>query len=333
MLLDGTKPVSLNDSWHNPGLLCGCLPKKTADLITNYCNNSNRPKLNSTIYVKTRGRLGNNLCEIAGSYIFSQLFGVRVMYIWNTVTLPAVFPHIDESFIKENDRINTYLNTLPRIDQRIIASEEIGKFLIKYLTTGDVYLHTYMDVPGEYVNGSARGACKNHILQLFTFNKYLRLKAKQFLTSVSVLSKFLTPNLSRVVKVGLHIRRGDFLESDVMKANGIEVPNITYFTKAMDWFNANFENPVFIATSDDRQWCNEQLIDKGVFLTGNDNSAEQDMATISSCDHVITSLGTYSFWSGYLADGIVVKPTRRKVAYSLQMKPNPSTNIIEITYQ
>nr|XP_027226115.1 galactoside 2-alpha-L-fucosyltransferase 2-like [Penaeus vannamei] len=51
-------------------------------------------------------------------------------------------------------------------------------------------------------------------------------------------------------------------------------------------------------------------------------SAFEDMALLSSCNHSIVTMGSYGFWTGYLAGGEVVYPdvwTRRRYRFAREM--------------
>ncbi|KAK7444736.1 hypothetical protein BaRGS_00040403 [Batillaria attramentaria] len=72
--------------------------------------------------------------------------------------------------------------------------------------------------------------------------------------------------------------------------------------------NLHTQNVTFIVACQDRDWCKQNLRpeDNGIkFLAGN-NPPEVDMLSLSMLDHVIISVGTYSWWVGFLNTGIVV---------------------------
>jgi len=52
--------------------------------------------------------------------------------------------------------------------------------------------------------------------------------------------------------------------------------------------------PVFIVTSDDSKWCLQNLQSApDVFVIGEENSPESDLALLSSCNHTIFAYGTF----------------------------------------
>ncbi|KAK7074847.1 Glycosyl transferase 11 [Halocaridina rubra] len=90
---------------------------------------------------------------------------------------------------------------------------------------------------------------------------------------------------------------------------GATLPNILYFKRALKHYRLKFGNAtVFIATSDDYEYLESELSDeKDVFLAKG-NSPTEDMALLSSCNHSIITMGSFSFWAGYLTGGEVVYP-------------------------
>ncbi|CAG5128534.1 unnamed protein product [Candidula unifasciata] len=106
--------------------------------------------------------------------------------------------------------------------------------------------------------------------------------------------------------VGVHIRRGDFLNGGNPKL-GYGVPEKSYFSKAFKWMQSKFpdRNITYLVASDDLNWCNDNLKSDNVLALPNAPPAIH-MAILSSCDHVIMSGGTYGWWSSFLAGGYVV---------------------------
>ncbi|CAG5128535.1 unnamed protein product [Candidula unifasciata] len=106
--------------------------------------------------------------------------------------------------------------------------------------------------------------------------------------------------------VGVHIRRGDFLNGGNPKL-GYGVPEKSYFLKAFKWMQSKFPNRniTYLVASDDLNWCNDNLKSDNVLALPNAPPAIH-MAILSSCDHVIMSGGTYGWWSSFLAGGYVV---------------------------
>ncbi|XP_061181126.1 galactoside 2-alpha-L-fucosyltransferase Sec1-like [Saccostrea echinata] len=109
-------------------------------------------------------------------------------------------------------------------------------------------------------------------------------------------------NTSRenVTLIAVHVRRGDM----VNHAFGYLVATKEYFAKAVQLFS-NYSSPIFIVCSNDLGWSKANFPKnyKVEFISG--NSAEVDLALMASCDHMISSVGSFSWWAGWLNNGTV----------------------------
>lgn len=100
--------------------------------------------------------------------------------------------------------------------------------------------------------------------------------------------------LSKEVSVGVHVRRGDFIEYDYHKSAG-KYGNIIKTLK-YDLIKQN-KKPSFFVFSDNLQWCKENKSslkfndsDDVVFVEGNDVDARNyiDMQLMTFCDYLIS---------------------------------------------
>ena len=138
----------------------------------------------------------------------------------------------------------------------------------------------------------------------FTFKSHIKK------TALDILYKARPNNWhnKQFIQVGLHVRRTDMITKRRQKMGYVST-KMSYFKNAMDYFISNHSHVQFVIASDDISWCRQHLsITKpGVavhFLSG--NSPPVDMAVLSSCDHVIISLGTFGWWAGWLCQGQTV---------------------------
>ncbi|XP_069121395.1 galactoside alpha-(1,2)-fucosyltransferase 2-like [Argopecten irradians] len=108
-----------------------------------------------------------------------------------------------------------------------------------------------------------------------------------------------------VTKVGIHIRRGDYVREKRPLADS------EYVESAKKYFLERYQRVLFIvATNLDeeaRLWSEENVINgTGVSVFSGFNDRYVDMAILSLCNHVIISTGTYGWWAGFLNKGTVV---------------------------
>lgn len=138
-------------------------------------------------------------------------------------------------------------------------------------------------------------------------NKQLVFKPKSTASAenviAEVLKKFNVSSRRDVVLVAMHIRRGDMTMKNTY---GHEVATPEYLYKAVDHFN-NFLNVIYVVCSTDLTWikANMPKIAERVYFNTPNAYPENDLALIASCDHVITTVGTFGWWGAWFSGGLV----------------------------
>lgn len=101
--------------------------------------------------------------------------------------------------------------------------------------------------------------------------------------------------------VSIHIRRGDYLKSNLIDHFG-SVCSFEYYHKAINYIEKNVENPFFYIFTDDKQWVSENFIipDSRVIDFYHENDSWKDMYLISLCKHHINANSTFSWWGAWL---------------------------------
>ena len=150
---------------------------------------------------------------------------------------------------------------------------------------------------GFYVSWKYFHKYKATILREFSFSENIKEEKQIFLSKIKKLS-------GNDTLIGVHIRQGDFITSGHL---GYSIASKDYIKKAIDFFNAKYNCTFLIATNGKKDWINN------IFLTISNIrhyftnfNPYLDMAVLSSCDHVITSTGTFSWWIGYFSRGTVL---------------------------
>ncbi|XP_063447312.1 galactoside alpha-(1,2)-fucosyltransferase 1-like [Mytilus trossulus] len=133
---------------------------------------------------------------------------------------------------------------------------------------------------------------------------------------------------SDAITVGIHVRRGDMVQKF---QRGYNVASKNYFTNAVRYMSSKFNKTIlFIIASNDKEWTSKNIISnkdlkdyKFELLTN--NKPEVDFTIISNSDHVITSVGTFGWWMGWLANGLTLYykwPTRPNTFVGSQYNKN-----------
>lgn len=125
----------------------------------------------------------------------------------------------------------------------------------------------------------------------------------------------LADEIQAVNSVSLHIRRGDYVMDEKIRAIhggcGLE-----YYVRAEGWAAQKIEHPHFFVFSDDPVWVRENFKMQHPMTLVSHNGPEQayeDLRLMSLCSHHIIANSTFSWWGAWLnphPDKIVIAPMR-----------------------
>ena len=138
----------------------------------------------------------------------------------------------------------------------------------------------------------------------FVFDKYYIKKAEKFFR------KKVPEELQdlSVVRVGVHIRRGDMLTKE--KADfGYTVADKEYVETAMKYFRDKYSKIVFIVVSENHNWFKEEFGESEEIydvVLSKESKPAVDMAILSLCNHTIITVGSFGWWGAWLANGTTI---------------------------
>lgn len=164
-----------------------------------------------------RGRLGNQLFQLASLVGISHKFGFKPFIPSTSFDIDSVF---DTSKLESTTIDINKFNKHQEGDLRTFAERDITRFTdLSNLTANanwsvDGYLQSYKHFADV----------RDDILRLFTFREYILEQASLFVESNSIPGS---------VKVGIHVRRGDFL-SDYHVSLGRVIPELGMFKLYID---------------------------------------------------------------------------------------------------
>lgn len=100
--------------------------------------------------------------------------------------------------------------------------------------------------------------------------------------------------------VSVHIRRGDYLNSKVMK----NLCDTDYYKRAIALIDSQIDNPVYFVFSDDIAWAKEQIQATKVYFIdwNNGSNSYLDMYLMSQCKAHVIANSSFSFWGALLAE-------------------------------
>lgn len=134
-----------------------------------------------------------------------------------------------------------------------------------------------------------------------------------FKNQLDYINRLVKKDMENTNSVALHIRRGDYLigqNNDLY----INLYNIGYYDKAIEYIKNKIDRPKFFIFSNDPQWVKENLkIDGDVEYIQHNSGVDsyKDMELMSSCKHNIVANSSFSWWAAWLngnKDKIVVTP-------------------------
>ncbi|XP_036358881.1 galactoside alpha-(1,2)-fucosyltransferase 2 isoform X2 [Octopus sinensis] len=232
------------------------------------------------------GRLGNQM------FIFASGLGIANINNMSMVVQEGI-EHLQSVFDIHNTEKNKKLckNAKAKYHRKASAFDP-RLFNISNIDTVHVghYLQSYKYFEHIY----------DEIRSQFTFKKEIKDKADKILKNIVEKHRKVNNASLNWTLVGIHVRRGDMVNHNY----GYTVATKEYFVKAKQWFQSHYTNVIFVVASNGLQWCKDNISDNSTYFI-NGNSAGEDMAILSSCEHLISSVGSYSWWSGFLCRGNV----------------------------
>ncbi|XP_070080758.1 galactoside 2-alpha-L-fucosyltransferase SEC1 isoform X2 [Equus caballus] len=239
--------------------------------------------------INSKGRLGNQMGEYATLYALAKMNG-RPAYI------PA--------------QMHNALAPIFRITLPVLHGDTASRIPWQDYHLNDWMEERYRHIPGDYVRLTGYPCSwtfyhhlHEEILQEFTLHDHVREEAQKFLQALQ--AKW----AQQVTFVGVHVRRGDYVRVMPQVWKGV-LADRGYLRQALDWFRARHRSPVFVVTSDDMSWCQQNINSSrgDVVFAGNgrQGSPAKDFALLVQCNHTVITVGTFGVWAAYLTGGDTV---------------------------
>jgi len=263
-----------------------------------------RPRLFVTCQCGYDRRLGNTMFSFAAAIGIARLNNM-------TAVIERISPLVETFNILEPisiDMDNTMAYTSVNYEEyghrssaydrgtrnlfRVIGSQRNHVRLIGYFQSW-----RYFDIVADRVREN------------FVFHEHISTEAESFLSSVEP-AAWKESNID-FIRVGVHVRRGDMIDPQY-RNYGYTVATPSYFWSAMKYFAEQYHYVQFIVCSDDIEWCHNSLpaaadIGSNVNIVFSENrSPVVDLAILANCNHTVMSVGSFSWWAAWLANGTTV---------------------------
>ena len=132
---------------------------------------------------------------------------------------------------------------------------------------------------------------------LLTFNESLTSRAQYLIKNVTKQYMERTGGIAPK-SVCVHVRIGDKGIQKTKRA-GYKTAKAQDILTAMKYMESTHKHVVFIVASDTKQWCKKHLRRHNVYIS-NMASYQEDFVLMSSCDHMIMTVGTFGWWASWL---------------------------------
>lgn len=164
-----------------------------------------------------------------------------------------------------------------------------------YDVSGDIYYEGYWQALGYF----------NDIRE--------EIRAAYSFTSINDYSKKILHQISAGNSVGIHVRRGDYLNDPDFGG----ICGERYYSKAIALFLSDAKKYTFFIFSNDVEWCRSHFCtllagQNIVFVDGNTGcESVYDMYLMSQCHNLIIANSTFSWWGAFLNDkgGSIIAPS------------------------
>ena len=266
----------------------------------------------------SEGRLGNHMFMVASAYGLARLHGCRLyltpaaihqfgnyfeLNFSNILLSQTEFKSLQVSINNQSkfDSFNQYV-ACSYMKNVTVPKLFLEKRIMRLLGYWQSYL--YFDKYREEICEDifvARSSVLEKVAAFFeeTYRMKMDFASKLSRNNSRVLKSQLK-TLDNLTWIGIHIRRTDFIELGYASSS-------TYLFKAMEYYIKIYHDAYFIVASDDKLFC-ESLFHShsSIRITPKSFSPQLDLITLSMCEHSIITSGTFSWWSGFLANGLIL---------------------------
>lgn len=229
--------------------------------------------------------LGNNLFQFAST--FGIAMSKNMTFIMNKNSQLNRYFALDVKFDNNKQLCGSFKKRLEKFsakyDKNLLKLNSLKSFRIGNYLQSYKYFYKF----------------RKELRQQLQFRKGIQKSAKNIVDKI--IREFNITSRHSVTLIGVHVRRGD----KVNNSEGYNLATPDYLQTAVDYYKNKYKNTIFIVASNGMEWTKKNMPHHIVvkYITG---STEMDMATIAECDHVIMTIGSYGWWSGWLAGGDVV---------------------------
>lgn len=279
------------------GHVMGSKPRQLAvDQLVVLSHSHLNSSLKFTHYLTTdfQGGLGSLMFQYASLYGIAKANGM-VPVISEFSHLTSIFPSLYSDKSTESRNGARYW---PAFHEHAQAQFDKRSFSLNFMRN--------LQLQGMFQSWKYFDHVREEILSQFDFADEVKEEADAVLFHAWRSSMYSGMPMSNVTFVGVHVRRGDFL--DAYNADkGYRAADAAYIKRAMQYFISKYHNIIFVVCSDDQRWSKVNVRSKtGSVYLSTRGSASLDLCILSRCNHTIMTVGSFGWWAGYLTAGDTV---------------------------
>ncbi|VDH95215.1 Hypothetical predicted protein [Mytilus galloprovincialis] len=248
-------------------------------------NNSN----NNTHFLcpNFMGGFGNMMFQFAAHFGVAMSKGMQVI-VANKSELNRVFKLEDIDIRNNIDICKTFIS---RGEKQNCAYD---KNILNFNNSQNIRLGQYLQSWKYFYD------FRSQLRKQFTFRDLLLQEAKSKI--VQTVKRFNIGSTRDITLVGVHVRRGDMVNHKF----GYNIATPEYLTKAVQYYKSKYKNIIFIIASQDIPWTKANMPNNTNVEYLDSPKREIIVATLSLCNHTITTVGSFSWWIGWLTGGEVM---------------------------
>lgn len=263
------------------------------------------------IIVKIVGGLGNQMFQ----YAYAKALGKRGyevkldISVFETYKLHGGYQldkyNIDLEVSSKKENMKYYSNSLLSKVLRRVGIETSKAVRERSLLFDESFLNVEDNnyIEGYFQSEKYFKSIRDILLEQLTVKQELSNYTKEIENKIQS-----SPN-----SCSIHIRRGDFVNSDNINIHGS--CDLEYYEKAIEHLEEKIDSINYFVFSDDISWCKENLnLPNAVFVNSKEKRIPQeDMYLMSLCGHNIIANSSFSWWGAWLnqnKEKIVITPKR-----------------------
>jgi len=252
--------------------------------------------------LELKGGLGNQMFQYAAALAFSKKNNfslvIDLSFLKNNREESITFtPRNLELDCFQGFHMDSQYNLQYKRFSKIINEENFNSTFFFDRIIGRLFL-----LNGYFQSEMYFSILKREINEIFKVKE--ELMTEEILLQVS--------EFTNVESVAIHVRRGDYLKSEVLKYHG--VCSAEYYQSAISHMNLKINSPKYFIFSEDTDWVKKEIlpvIPESVLIESNIHKPSWlDLHYMSKCKHNIIANSTYSWWGAYLNNN----PTKNIIA-------------------